>query len=235
MAGETKGGKRMYGKLKITATIHVLTGIHIGGSNAFSAIGAVNSPVIRDAKTQLPIIPGSTIKGKLRTLMARSRSNSYVLKKTDEDPVEVARLFGTVAKESAQPARLQFCDCFVQNMDELAEIGVTEVKFENTINRMSAIANPRQIERVIRGTIFGFTLIYDVYNEEELKEDFQNLSDGLKLLEMDYLGGHGTRGYGKIAFKNFFVTKIDDCIDSDEIEILDSILKEVEESELLPV
>ena len=62
----------MYGKIKITADLHLLTGMHIGGSNIFSSIGSVDSPVIRDAMTQQPIIPGSSIKGKLRTLLVRT-------------------------------------------------------------------------------------------------------------------------------------------------------------------
>ena len=66
MVAFKKGENRMYGKLKITAEIHVLTGLHIGGNNTPAAIGAVDSPVVRDARTHLPMIPGSTLKGKLR-------------------------------------------------------------------------------------------------------------------------------------------------------------------------
>ena len=231
----------MYGKLKITADLNVLTGMHIGGSNAFSAIGAVDSPVIRDAKTQLPIIPASTLKGKLRTLMVRSHNHSYVLEKADNDPIEVARLFGTAQKSDQNPhplpTRLQFCDCFLKknNAEMLKEIGTTEIKFENTIDRMSGVANPRQIERVIRGTIFDFSLVYDLMNEQELKKDFQNLADGFKLLQMDYLGGHGTRGYGKVAFHNFSVQAMENCLTPDTVEELSEILKEVEDSEVLSV
>lgn len=231
----------MYGKLKITADIHVLTGMHIGGSNVFSAIGAVDAPVIKDTKTQLPIIPGSTLKGKLRTLMTRSRSNSYVLNEWSKDPVEVARLFGTSqgSKQDSKQllARLQFCDCFLKkdNAEMLKEIGTTEIKFENNINRMSGVANPRQIERVIRGTIFEFCLVYELMSEQELKEDFHNLADGLKLLQVDYLGGHGTRGYGKVKFSNFSVQTIGNCLDAATVKELFEILKEVETCEVLSV
>lgn len=58
----------MYNKIKISGKIKVVTGMHIGGSSAFSAIGAVDSPVIRDKQSDLPMIPGTTLKGKLRTL-----------------------------------------------------------------------------------------------------------------------------------------------------------------------
>ena len=83
--------------------------------------------------------------------------------------------------------------------------GLTEVKFENTINRLTAIANPRQIERVVRGSEFGITLVYDMEEESELLTDFSNIAKGFKLLSMDYLGGHGSRGYGKVAFSDFQV------------------------------
>lgn len=52
----------MYGKILIRCELVVRTGLHIGGSSAFSAIGAVDSPVVRDTTTGLPIIPGSSLK-----------------------------------------------------------------------------------------------------------------------------------------------------------------------------
>ena len=211
----------MYGKLKITADIEVLTGLHIGGSRVYSAIGAVNAPVIRDAATQLPIIPGSSLKGKLRTLLVRKLKRSVMIDtekvksvKTDkeDDTEEVMRLFGSPQRDNGMYiSRLQFFDCFLKNADDLYNIGLTEVKTENTIDRYTAKANPRQIERVKKGAVFGFKLIYDVYCDcEEVKEDFQNIADGFKLLQMDYLGGNGTRGYGKIAFNNFKIEPL--CI-----------------------
>ena len=67
----------MFAKIKITGVLEVLSGMHIGGSSAFSAIGSVDSPVIKDALTGLPLLPGSSIKGKLRTLLARSMNENY--------------------------------------------------------------------------------------------------------------------------------------------------------------
>ena len=61
----------MYGKLRIFGDILVKTGMHIGGNGAFAAIGAVDSPVIRDATTNLPMIPGSSLKGKIRSLLQK--------------------------------------------------------------------------------------------------------------------------------------------------------------------
>ena len=84
-----------------------------------------------------------------------------------------------------------------------------EVKFEKTIERGTGTAMPRQIERVPRGTTFDFLLIYNIENEEELNEDMEVLAQGFRLLQLDYLGGHGSRGYGRVSFSDFFIERID--------------------------
>lgn len=222
----------MYGKIKITATIEVLTGMHIGGSNTFSAIGAVDSPVIRDPLSGNPIIPGSSLKGKMRTLLEKALKQTINLSSPDEDEGEVKRLFGT-SKKPIYPSRLQFSDAFIINAEELKEIGVTEVKFENTITRATSVANPRQIERVIRGTKFGFVLIYDAVALDEIDEDFSNTATALRLLQMDYLGGHGTRGYGKIKFSDFSVECVAGELSPEKVTELNNILKDVEKDAIL--
>ena len=68
----------MFVKLEITGKLEILTGMHIGGSSAFAAIGAVDSPVVRDALTNDPIIPGSSLKGKIRALLARQYNDRIV-------------------------------------------------------------------------------------------------------------------------------------------------------------
>ena len=50
-----------YTKLRISGVIETVTGMHIGGSTAFSPIGAVDSPIIRDIRSNLPMIPGSSL------------------------------------------------------------------------------------------------------------------------------------------------------------------------------
>lgn len=208
----------MYTKLEIKGTLEVITGMHIGGSSAFAAIGAVDSPVVRDTLSDLPVIPGSSLKGKIRTLLAK-RINPSPLTKTEDDDYRIQRLFGSSKKDNIKFSRLIFSDLIMNNMDELRKIGLngaTEVKFENTINRISAVANPRQIERVIRGAQFPFTVIYNVDNEDEVAEDIRLFATGLKLLTYDYLGGHGSRGYGKVEFSgltvNVAVGQIDEKI-----------------------
>ncbi|NLP30978.1 MAG: type III-A CRISPR-associated RAMP protein Csm3 [Clostridiales bacterium] len=222
----------MYGKLLIKANLEVVTGMHIGGSNLFSAIGSVDSVVIRDARTQQPIVPGSSIKGKLRTLLQKSLSKKIVLNEPNDDKEVVKRLFGSSKKNDIKKARLQFCDAFLTNADELKDSGYTEIKFENAINRATAISNPRQIERVVRGAVFGLEIIYDIAQEQEAEEDFEHIARAMKLLHADYLGGHGTRGYGRVRFRNIDLLPVESSLADSKLSMLKGILKEVENYEL---
>lgn len=193
----------MYSKIEISGKIEVITGMHIGGSDAFAAIGAIDSPVIKDARTNRPIIPGSSLKGKLRALLAKQYNTKGIDIKNDDERIQ--RLFGSSSdNDKKRSSRLIFTDMQMLNAEELRNQGLfsmTEVKFENTINRCTGEANPRQIERAVRGSEFEFSLIYEVENEDEIEEDMETLCMGMKLLQYDYLGGHGSRGYGKIKFK----------------------------------
>lgn len=199
------------GKLIINATLRLVTGLHIGAAKDFAPIGAVDSPFIRDALTNQPIIPGSSLKGKMRTLLAKVRTDGYVLNSIDQDAEVIQRLFGSTAKNEARAARLQFYDIFLteDSYNRLTKTDldtyIGEIKFENNISRATAVATPRQIERVPAGAEFAFKLIYNIENEEEIAEDLAAIREGLELLQFDYLGGSGSRGYGKIAFKNFIL------------------------------
>ena len=182
----------MYGKIRISGNILVKTGMHIGGSGAFAAIGAVDSPIIRDARTNLPMIPGSSLKGKMRS-------------------------------------RLLFSDMVLKNEEELRDAGLqsmTEVKFENSISRATAVANPRQIERAVRGSVFKLDLIYELEEEQEFLEDMDTLAEAMKLLQYDYLGGNGSRGYGKIQFQDIYTDAVVGHVDNTLLEKCNSILNE---------
>ena len=201
----------MYGKIRISGNILVKTGMHIGGSGAFAAIGAVDSPIIRDARTNLPMIPGSSLKGKMRCLLAKEFNEK--ISEPNDDHERITRLFGSSKKGNIKRSRVLFSDMVLKNENELRDAGLqsmTEVKFENTIDRITAEANPRQIERAIRNSTFDFELIYEITdeNENQVEEDFKVIRDGLKLLELDYLGGSGSRGYGKVAFENLKATTV---------------------------
>jgi CRISPR-associated protein Csm3 len=226
----------MYGKILIYGQLEVVTGMHIGGSDAFSAIGAVDKPVIRDQLSNMPILPGSSLKGKLRTLLARSMSQN-VSKMPDfsGDAPVVRRLFG-VAGAQKEHTRLQFSDAFVCNADKFRDIGLTEIKAENSIDRTNSQANPRQIERVNRGVCFDIRIAYDIVNEAELREDFEALARAMKLLQYDYLGGHGTRGYGRVRFNGLRLMPLETSLEAAQLDELKDILeKGCAELELLRV
>ena len=199
----------MYSKIKITGTINVETGMHIGASDGFSVIGAVDSPVAKDAVSRIPYIPGSSLKGKIRSLVAKAYSDSGIAPKFNDQDDKVTRLFGAGAGNNnhPKPSRLIFSDMIMENIEELKKNGVedgTEVKEENTINPITAEANPSQIERVVRGAKFPLTIIYNAEkeHEEEMLEDIETVALGLKLLSYDYIGGHGSRGYGRVTIDN---------------------------------
>lgn len=211
----------MFVKLEITGTLEVLTGMHIGGSSAFAAIGAVDSPVVRDTFSDQPMIPGSSLKGKMRALLAQKYNDRKHLPDSysceDDDP-RILRLFGSAKKNQIQRSRVLFRDMMLSNMKELREYGLnsaTEVKFENTISRMTAIANPRQIERVIPHTKFDLSIVYNVQEADEVIPDLQLLAEGMQLLGFDYLGGHGSRGYGKVKFSDLQLRPVVGEIDHD--------------------
>lgn len=234
----------MAGKLLITGDLIVLTGLHIGGGDSFSAIGSVDSTVVKTARTGEPYVPGSSLKGKLRTLITRSLTPGGVEnlpEKPENDKDEVKRLFGSSETNNIKRSRLQFSDAYL-NKDFVKSIkehdgSLTEVKAENTINRATSVANPRFIERVIPGADFEVKIIYDVMDEDEVADDLDLLIRGLKLLQLDYLGGHGTRGSGRVSFRNLDIKPVE--VHSPVVEaLIDPVkekFKEIEENELLSI
>ena len=215
--------KPLLGKILFTGTIECKAGLHIGASRDSLAIGSIDAPVVRDPITSQPYIPGSSTKGKLRSLLERKEGLNYNCDGgTTNNPIwrhectepdcQVCRLYGSTGGRnggSNMPARLSVRDSFLTecSVKELEKIDTglqyTERKFENALDRITAAANPRQIERVPAGAKFCFEIVYDVETPQsqegrkEVKEDVNNLLTSLCLLEDDALGGHGSRGYGK--------------------------------------
>lgn len=217
----------MYAKIQITGVIEVKTGMHIGGSSAFAAIGAVDSPVIRDVRTNLPMIPGSSLKGKMRSLLAKEY-NREIAKKPDDDAPCLIRLFGCAKEKRVKQSRVLIADMFLVNEADLRKQGLqslTEVKFENTINRATAVANPRQIERVVRGSLFGLDMMYEAEEETEIVDDISVLAEGLRLIQYDYLGGSGSRGYGKIVFRDLQAEVVIGTVSEEIMEKCNSIMQ----------
>ena len=69
------------------------------------------------------------------------------------------------------------------------------------IDRITAKANPRTFERVPAGAQFKLNMVLNIFegeNEQRLKETLQL---AIRLLQDDYLGGHGSRGYGQVEIR----------------------------------
>ena len=224
----------MFAKIKITAILKVITGLHIGDNSGYAPIGALDNPVIRDSYTGDPFIPGSSLKGKMRSLLVKASlpEGQFILPKCENDPEQICYLFGTPGNNKGvnpKTARLQFSDAFLENKEELLRIGgMTEVKSENTITRSTSVANPRSMERVVRGAKFRITWFYTMENPAQLMRDMQTLADGCRLLSMDYLGGSGTRGYGRVGFQDFSFSVIyGDLPEGIDISQLEALFKDV--------
>jgi len=218
-------------KAIITGKLILLTGMHIGSSSEFAPIGAVDSVIVRDPFTKLPIIPGSSLKGKLRTLLVKSDCLNPVLNEMKKDSDEIKRLFGS--SDPIIPARLQFYDLFMSNkavFENKTDLYLTEIKFENTINRLTAVANPRQIERVPAGAEFQFKLVYNIESNSDMRTDIDLFIKALKLIQIDYIGGSGTRGYGKVSLNSLKVAYADINDQKPELtkEEFTGLLKEAE-------
>jgi len=198
------------GKTIIEGDIELLTGLHIGGSSATSDIGGIDNCVIKAVPRNgeiegIPYIPGSSLKGKLRSLLAKE----YSFVNVEQDGEPISTIFGTTnnaARLIVSDAMLdteRFKETFDQdNMD----LKWTESKWENKINRVKGRGeNPRQSERVPAGSVFHFRMIYDVFDDNTQDQHLKEIIRALRLLEDDYLGGSGTRGYGRVKINNLAI------------------------------
>jgi CRISPR-associated protein Csm3 len=211
----------LYGRIFVRGKIVAVTGLHIGGSPTALAIGTVDNPVIRDTLTGRPYIPGSSVRGKMRSLwekMTGVRQNWPIGRdvrihlceaREDYQKCPVCQIYGVMGQSEASfPTRLVVRDAFlsVESEEELrlqakTDLPYTEVKWEAAIDRVTSAAVPRQMERVPAGTAFdGFELVFSVYAAGDL-DRFVNVFEAMQLLEDDYLGGQGSRGSGKVRFE----------------------------------
>ena len=229
--------------LTLRGTLCCVTGLRIGGSAEMIEIGGLDNPIIKHPLTELPYVPGSSLKGKMRALLElrldkidprqevdgrRNRNYGEVHRPDSEggwncegQTCPICRIFGSNAGEGqVGPARLIVRDAYLTDEWEgkiqerlLEGKPATEIKYENTINRITARANPRQMERVPAGVAFAFEIGYRVFDTGDGgatdRELFGRVIEGLRLVEADTLGGSGSRGYGKVAFEDLALTDLE--------------------------
>jgi CRISPR-associated protein Csm3 len=212
--------------IDISGKITLKSGLHIGAGDMEMRIGGTDNQVIKHPHNQEPYIPGSSLKGKVRSLL---EMRSGLMHLTDGEPLDlktlknknlsteqktvcekIIKLFGAsgaeeeeIKKAGVGPTRVSFADCPLHEdwRDKVKKelIPLVEVKAENRINRVVGTAqHPRFTERVPSDTEFEFRVTLKKM-EEDGEELFNFLLEGLKLLSLDYLGGNGSRGYGRIG------------------------------------
>ncbi len=222
---------QLTGITTLKATLELVTGLRIGAGDSEMHIGGVDNTVIKHPHTQSPYIPGSSLKGKMRSLL-EWRSGAVkeealgwkdFEKTSGPTQAEVKRILqlfgisgdaklGVEQMSTMGPTRISFWDCNLnpewEKQTREDNFSLTEVKSENRINRISGVAeHPRQTERVPAGALFDFRL--SIKRLDGDGDDLLNtVLQGLKLLELDSVGGSGSRGYGKVKFVNL---KIDDA------------------------
>ena len=224
---------QLLGYQKIEGKIECLTGLRIGGGTEVIEIGGLDNTILKHPVTGEPYIPGSSLKGKMRSLLElyldKVGKGGVVHTYSSENcgfNCEICRLFGVGGAEGSPfgAGRLIVRDANIESINGQQpwerNLTMTEIKWENVINRIKGTAeHPRQMERVPAGTFFKFRIDYRMFSvkEKEGQEDngngdtklFEWVLKGLKLIELDTLGGSGSRGYGRVSFGTVTVTDID--------------------------
>lgn len=205
-------------KIVITGQIEAVTGIAIGGTNAAMSIGGVDKGVIRNPVSKEPYIPGSSLKGKMRSLLelrdgtiGDERMGIVQNGPTTSQAYRATRLFGNAAKKQEdpqKPSRVVVRDAFLdrkqieQEFFKDTDLPFTEVKTEVVIDRITSRAMPRQLERVPAGAKFNFEMVLNIFEDDKEVELVSDLFSGMQLLQNDYIGGAGSRGSGQVKFLN---------------------------------
>lgn len=211
--------KQLVKKIKINTSITLITGLHIGGSSENVEIGGIDNPVIKLAsKGDVPYIPGSSLKGKIRCLLEQAAGAPKV-----GLDAKVNNLFGITESKSNntdnQPSKIIVRDAMLSEDSQKMlldcnnlDMPYTENKFENTIDRVKGIAqHPRQTERVPAGAEFNAEFILNIWDDDDEQEIMSLFEKGIRLLENDYLGGSGSRGYGQIKFGEMKKTELSEA------------------------
>lgn len=195
-------------KIIYTGTITLKTGLHIGGTNTALNIGGPDKFVVRNPLNNLPYIPGSSLKGKLRSLLELAYGCMTVDKngncKASNNPKsESGRLFGVAANDGGQPSRLIVRDgeMIIHDIEKFnnTDLLYTESKTEANIDRVTSAANPRTYERVPAGAKFKLNMVLNIFDTDDEADLKKLLDEAIALLHDDYLGGSGSRGYGQVV------------------------------------
>ncbi len=223
--------------VELKGTLVLESNLHIGSGKLEMHIGGTDNPIIKHPHTQEPYIPGSSIKGKIRSLLElktgaaakayRIRPNSggitelaTYLEDESSEVAAILKIFGFSGSDKSDssaegkkgralgPTRASFADCYlnaewrdlaVENMWPLAV-----EKQETAIDRITGTAKTgplRRTEMVPAGAKFDFRVSFKIFEDSD-RELLKTLKEGIELLQMDAIGGSGSRGYGRIRIEN---------------------------------
>lgn len=192
-------------KVIYSGNITLMTGLHIGGTNAALNIGGPDKFVVRNPISLMPYIPGSSLKGKLRSLVEIYNGETNNGKPSNNMNSKAGALFGTAGdNDQSHPSRLIVRDAEL-DIDSCdfshTDLPYTESKTEVSIDRVTAKANPRTFERVPAGAKFKFNMVLNIFEGEDEQQLKATLAQAIALLHDDYLGGQGSRGYGQVKIE----------------------------------
>jgi len=197
---------------EITGVLTCLTGLRIGSAKTAIGIGEADNPILRHPITRLPYIPGSSLKGKLRSLLEQTYSQESQDKGSPCGCGHcfVCKLFGcNNSKNTNSPSRLIFRDSTLtqsteESLKESLPGSFSEEKTEIRIDRRTGTAARGAVipnERVPADSVFNLSIsvrLFDKDSAADRREYLDKLAEAFEMLGKDYLGGNGTRGYGKV-------------------------------------
>jgi CRISPR-associated protein Csm3 len=190
--------------------LELLTGLHIGGYESTFDIGGADSSVIKNPLNRKPYIPGSSIKGKLRALLSYKygEPKDGALEFEDKEILNIFSAIESDDKNKPNITRAIFRDLnltsgSIVNLEKMLGKGIfTEIKAENRIDAFSGKSlSPRFIERVPAGVVFEGEINLIRFEGDNIKKMKSLIEESLDLLELNYLGGSGSRGYGRVKIK----------------------------------
>lgn len=205
--------KQLVKKILLSGTLELLTGMRIGDSKENVEIGGIDNPIIRRRDNYQPYIPGSSLKGKIRCLLEQMDGENEDSKSQRVKDSLICDLFGSsenrTEKLDGNASRIIVRDASLTPQSaellkesEFTDMPYSEVKWENVIDRVRGTAeHPRQMERVPAGAVFSINFVVNVFHTDSEEELLKLFFRGIELLQNDYLGGSGSRGYGQVDIK----------------------------------
>lgn len=208
--------------VKITGIMRTMSGVRINGADVEIGPGGADNRIVRNAIDGQPYIPGSSVKGKMRSLLedkyGRRNSKGETQQKgmpcgCGSDKCVICKGFGAHMNTSAKSGkpRFQFNDMILT--DEFSgRDDIIEITAATSINRDTGTAangSLRQLEQISRGVEFNYEFDIFAENAKEAEELKNVLIEGMSRLEMTGIGQGNSRGVGKISFISRDIEEVD--------------------------